>query len=128
MRTLWIGYMVIGLAAVVGASASLAQDRQVLDHDESTETGNEAEEPQTHEEMSDGPTIKTWEHMGAFVAEPVGRFWVGPEFVQGEPVYLLRTPVRQGLTTVEVSTTPFMSELSGFGELSGNPDEQPAGW
>ena len=78
MRTLWIGYMVIGLTVVVGVvPASLAQDTQVLDHGEATGTGNEAEELQTNEDMSDGLTTKTWEHMGAFVAEPIGRFWVG---------------------------------------------------
>jgi hypothetical protein len=127
MRTLWIGYMVIGLTVVVGVvPASLAQDPQVLDHGESTGTGNEAEEPQTHEEMSDGPTTKTWEHMGAFVAEPIGRFRVGPEFLDGESIYILRTPVSQSITTVEVSTTPF--EPSGVDGLIGNPDAHPAGW
>jgi hypothetical protein len=127
MRTLWIGYMVIGLAVVVGVvPASFAQDSPVPDHGKPAGTGNEAEEPQTHEDMSDGPRSKAWEHMGAFVAEPIGRFRVGPEFVDGESVYVLRTPVSQGVTTVEVSTTPF--EPSGVDGLIGNPDEHPAGW
>jgi hypothetical protein len=129
LRRLWIRYAAIGIASAVSVvSASFAQDPQVRVQGTSAATGNEAEKPQTHEDMSDGLTTKTWEHMGAFVAEPIGRFWVGPEFVEGEPVYLLRTPLTQAITTVEVSTTPFMSELSGLGEFIGNPDEQPAGW
>jgi hypothetical protein len=115
--------MVIGLAVVAGAvPASFAQDTPAPDYGKPAG----AEEPQAHEDMSDGSRSKTWEHMGAFVAEPVGRFRVGPEFVDGETVYILRTPVSQGVTTVEVSTTPF--EPSGVGELTGNPDEHPAGW
>lgn len=127
MRTLWIGYVVIGLAVVVGVVPnSFAQNSAVAEQGEAAGSGGKAEEPQAHEEMSDGPRSKAWEHMGAFVAEPIGRFWVGPEFVDGESVYILRTPVRQGITTVEASTTPF--EPLGVDELIGSPDEHPAGW
>jgi hypothetical protein len=129
LRRLWIGYTAIGIAGVVSVvPASFAQDPQVLVHGKSAGTGNEAKERQTHEDMSDGPRSKVWEHMGAFVAEPIGRFWVGPQFVDGETIYVLRIPVRQGLTIVEVSTTPFMLEPSGVNELIGRPDAQPAGW
>lgn len=127
MRTLWIGYMAIGVAVVVGVvPASFAQDSPVPDHDNSASTEAEAEKRQPREEMLDGPRSVAWQYMGAFVAEPIGRFRVGPEFVDGETVYSLRTSVSQSITTVEVSTTPF--EPSGVGELIGNPDEHPAGW
>lgn len=127
MRTLWIRYTAICIAVAVSvAPSSFARDPQVLVHGTSATAGNEAEERQTHEDMSDGLRSKAWEHMGAFVAEPIGRFRVGPEFVDGESVYVLRTPVSQGVTTVEVSTTPF--EPSGVDGLIGNPDEHPAGW
>ncbi len=125
---LWLG-SAIGIAGVVSvAPASFAQDPQVRVYGTSAGPENEAEEQQTNEDMSDGPQSKTWEHMGAFVAEPIGRFRVGPEFVEGETIYILRTPVSQGVTTVEISTTPFLSEFTGVSEFSGNPDEQPAGW
>lgn len=125
----WIGYTAIGIACVVSVvPASFAQDPQVLLHRTSAETGNEAEEPPTHEEMSDGLRTKTWEHMGAYVAEPIGRFRVGPEFVGGEIVYVLRAPFGPSIASVEVSTTPFTSELTGGFEYKGRPDDQPADW
>ena len=125
----WLGYTAIGIACVVNiVPASFAQDPQIVVQGMSATTANEPEEPQTHEHMSEDMRTKTWEHMGAYVAEPIGRFKVGPQFVEGETVYVLRAPVGLSMASVEVSTTPFMSELSGVYEYSGRPDEQPAGW
>ena len=42
------------------------------------------------------------------VAVPIGKVSVGPESLEGEPVYVRRTTVGAGMTVVEVSTTPFM--------------------
>jgi hypothetical protein len=126
MRT---GYLAIGLAVVVGVvPASFAQDSRVLDPGKSAGTGIDAEERQTHDEMSDGLRSETREHRGVFVAVPIGRVWVAPEFLGGEPSYVRRTTLRAGMTIVEVSTTPFMPEPPGVGKLIGRPDEQPASW
>ena len=117
-----LGYMTIGLAVVVSVvPASFAQDPRVLEHCKSTGTGIEAEERQTHQ--------RPGSNTGVFVDVPIGRVCVGPEFVDGEPVYERRTTVREGMTIVEVSTTPFTpvlrsNEVAG---LIGRPD-QPAGW
>ena len=63
-----------------------------------------------------------------FVDVPVGRVCVGPELVDGEPIYVRGTTVREGMRIVEVSTTPFMPVLApGVAELIVRPD-QPAGW
>ena len=117
MRT---GYLAIGLAAVVGVvPASFAQDSRVLDHGKPAGTGIEAEERQSQRPGSD---------TGVSVAVPIGRIWVGPEFVDGEPTYVRRMTVREGMTIVEVSTTPFMPVLPGANELIGRSNEQPASW
>jgi hypothetical protein len=117
--------MVIGLSAVVGVvPASPAQDPQVL----GAGTGTKAEERQTHDELSGGLTPEPREHGGVFVVKPVGKVWVGPELVEGEPSYVRRTTV-SNVTVVEVSTTPFMPVLAS-NEVAvsiGRPD-QPAGW
>ena len=124
MRTLWIGYMAIGLAAVVGVvPASLAQDSQVLDHGKPAGTGIEA---LTHDELSAGLRSEGREHTGVLVAVPIGKVWVGPESLDGEPGYVRRT-TDKGITIVEVSTTPFMLEPTGVAALIGRPD-QPAPW
>ena len=115
-----LGYMAIGLAAVVGVvPASFAQDSRVLDHGKSAGTGIEAEGRQTHQR----PGSDT----GVSVAVPIGRVSVGPEFEDGEPVYVRRTKVREGMTIVEVSTTPFMPVLASNEEPIGRSD-QPTGW
>src|SRR5215203_1260424 len=52
---LWIGYMAIGLAVVVTVvPASSAQAPPVLGQGKAAGTGIEAEEGQTHDEMTDG--------------------------------------------------------------------------
>jgi hypothetical protein len=115
-------YMAIGLAVVVGlVPASFAQDLQVLEHCKSAGTGFEAEERQAHQRLGS--------NTGISVDVPIGRVCVGPEFLDGEPVYVRRTTVTQGITIVEVSTTPFMPVLrsNGVDELIGRSD-QPASW
>ena len=111
--------MAIGLAVVV-VPASFAQDSRVVDQGKSAGTGIEAEERRTHQ--------RPGSNTGISLAVPIGRVSVGPEFVDGEPVYVRRTTVRPGMTIVEVSTTPFMPVFPGVDELIGRPDEQPASW
>ena len=117
------GNMASGLAAVVGVvPASFAQDSRVLDHDKSAGTGIAAEERQTHHRPGSNRVIS--------LAVPIGRVSVGPGFVDGEPIYLRRMTVREGMTIVEVSTTPFMPVLRSNEEppgVIGRPD-QPASW
>lgn len=116
-----LGYMAIGLAVVVSVvPASFAQDPRVLEHCESAGTGIGADERQAEERAS---------NTGVFLEAPIGRVCVGPEFLDGEPIYVRRTPVSQGMTVVEVSTTPFLPVL-GSNDVDGSigrPD-QPAGW
>ena len=121
MRT---AYMAIGLAAVVSVvPASFAQDSRVLDHGKSAGTGIEAER-QTHQ--------RPGSNTGISLEVPIGRVSVDPESLDGEPIYVRRMTVRERLTVVEVSTTPFMPVLAsneeprGVGSI-GRPD-QPAGW
>jgi hypothetical protein len=118
MRT---GSLAIGLLVVVSAvPASFAQASQVLDHCKTAGTGIEAEERQTHQR----PGSRT----GISLAVPIGRVWVGPESVEGEPVYVRRMTVREGMTIVEVSTTPFTPVLASNEELPRVRSDQPAGW
>lgn len=68
------------------------------------------------------------------VAVPIGRVSVGAEFVDGDPIHVRRTKVREGMTIVEVSTTPFMPVLTSTEKPSGldqsvhRPEEHPASW
>ena len=113
--------MAIGLAVVVsGVPASFAQDSRVLDHGKSAGTGIEAKERQTHQ--------RPGSNTGISLEVPIGRVSVGPEFVDGEPVYVRRMTVREGMTIVEVSTTPFMPVLASNEEPPGVRPDQPAGW
>jgi hypothetical protein len=118
MRTLGIGYMAIGLAAVV-VPASFAQASRVLEHCESAGTGIEAEERQTNQ--------RPGSNTGVSVEVPIGTVCVAPEVVDGESIYVRRTTVTEGMTIVEVSTTPFMTVSNEVDGLIGRPD-QPAGW
>lgn len=116
--------MAIGLAVVVGVvPASFAQDSRLLDHGKPAGTGIGAEKRQTNQ--------RPGRDAGVFVAVPTGRVRVGPQLVDGEPVYVRRTTVRDGMTIVEVSTTPFMPVLRSNEEPPGarkvRPD-QPASW
>jgi hypothetical protein len=115
MRT---GYMAIGLAAIVSVvPASFAQHSRVLAHGKSAATGIEARQTQQT------PGSNT----GISLAVPIGRVEVSPESLDGEAIYVRRMTVREGITIVEVSTTPFVPEALGVGELIVRPD-QPASW
>ena len=117
--------LAIGFAAVVGVvPASFARDSRVLNHDKAARNGIAAEEGRTHQR----PGSDT----GISIAVPIGKVWVGPESVEGEPVYVRRMTVREGMTIVEVSTTPFMPVLGSNNVPDGvalivRPD-QPASW
>jgi hypothetical protein len=68
------------------------------------------------------------------VAVPSGKVRVGAEHVDGAPVYVRRTTGIEGMTVVEVSTSPFMPVMRSNGEpaaadkLIANPAAQPASW
>jgi hypothetical protein len=115
--------MAIGLAVGVSVvPASLAQDSRALDHGKPAGTGTETKGRQTHSSLGRGISL----------AVPTGRVSVDPQAVAGEPIFVRRLTVRDGMTIVEVSTTPFMpvlasNEPSGGGQLVVRPD-QPAGW
>ena len=102
-------HMAIGLATVVGAvSASFAQ---------SGRTGVEGER-------------QTQSKTGISLAVPIGRVSVGPKSLDGEPVFVRRTTAKEGMTIVEVSTTPFMPVLASNEGPSAvvSRSDQPAGW
>ena len=115
-----LGNVAIGLAvAVSGVPASFAQDSRGLERCPS-DTGIEAQERQTDQRPAS--------NRGVLLEVPIGRVCVGPEFVGGETVYVRRTTVGQGMTIVEVSTTPFMpEEAAGVVASIARPD-QPASW
>ena len=109
--------MAIGLAAVVCvAPASFAHDSRPA--------------RPSNGELSGGLRLETPEHGGVSVARPIGKVWVGPEGLDGEPSYVRRTIDGKGITIVEVSTTPFAPVLAsneGPPGVIARPD-QPAGW
>lgn len=126
MRT---GYMAISLAAAVCViPASFAQVSPVPRHGLSAATGIEADTQQSHGKMSGGLRSVAPEHIGVFVDVPIGRVLVGPESVDGETTYVRRTVAKEGMTIVEVSTTPFVEELAEAGGLVVRPETQPASW
>ena len=102
--------MTIGLAVVVGdVPASFAQDSRDSDP---------------------GEAAGTTSNKGISLAVPIGTVTVGPRSLDGEPVYTRRSTVREGITIVEVSTTPFEPVLAsneGHPAAIVRPD-QPAGW
>jgi hypothetical protein len=65
---------------------------------------------------------------GISLEVPIGRVSVGPEILDGEPVYVRRSTVREGVTIVEVSTTPFTPVLASNEAPPGVRPDQPAGW
>jgi hypothetical protein len=111
-RRFLIGYSAIGLAIVVGAGGTSAA---------TVIAGNERQEHQA-------PGRDT----GISVAVPIGSVSLGPEVLDGEPVYERRVTVGGGMTIVEVSTTPFIpvsrsNAFPGAGDQIIRPD-QPAAW
>jgi len=112
--------MAIGLAVVGGVSASFAQDSRVLDHGKSAGTGIEPKERQTDQ--------RSGSNTGISLEVPIGRVSVGPEVLDGEPVYVRRSTVREGVAIVEVSTTPFTPVLASNEAPPGVRPDQPAGW
>ena len=121
MRT---GSIAIGLAALVGAvSASSAQDSRVPVQGKPAGTGIKAAR-QSHQGFG-GNT-------GITLDVPVGRVWVSPDSVAGEPIYVRRTTAGAGLTIVEVSTTPFIPVLASNEQPTGAGStvrsDQPASW
>ena len=122
MRT---GYMVVfGISiarVVVGVvPAAFAQDPRILDHGKSAGTAIEAEKRQAYQSLRS--------NTGISLAEPIGRVSVGPEYVDGAPIYVRRTTVREGMVIVEVSTTPFMPALRSNEAPGGARPDQPASW
>lgn len=114
-------YLVIGLAAVVGlVPASLAQGSEVPDPDKPAATAVEAKK---------GQKRTSARNANVSLAVPTAKVSVGPKSLEGEPVYVRRTTVGQGITVVEVSTTPFVPDLPSkqVAELAVRPD-QPASW
>ena len=112
--------MAIGLAvAVSGVPASSAQDWRVLDPGKSAGNGIEAGR-QTDQ--------RPGSNRGISLAVPTGRVAVGPGSLEGEPIYVRRATVRDGITIVEVSTTPFMPVLPSSGEAPEVRSDQPASW
>ena len=113
MRT---AYMAIGLAALVGlVPAGFAQHSRVVGHGKPGGTAIEIEPASSR---------------GISLVVPIGKVSVDRGSVGGEPVYEQRTKVTEGITIVEVSTTPFMPVLASNG---GQPQaiirpDQPAGW
>lgn len=102
--------MAVGFAALVSeVPASLAQDSGVLDQ---------------------GKLAGTRSNAGISIDVPIGKISVGAGSLEGEPIYVRRSTVREGITIVEVSTTPFVPVLSSgeqVAQLVVRPD-QPAGW
>ena len=114
--------MAIGLSiAVSGVPALLAQGPGVLDPCKfaGTTTIEPEERPAPQRPGS---------NTGISIDVPIGSVCVGPNSVDGEPVFVRRTTEGPGMTVVEVSTTPFEPVLtSNQPGLLGRPD-QPAGW
>ena len=114
--------MAIGLAAVLGVvPASFARDSRLPDQGKPAGTATEAEEPPAYRQFGN--------NTGVSLAVPIGSVSLGPDPTGGESVYVRRTTSGEGITIVEVSTTPFVPELRSteFAALKVRPD-QPAGW
>lgn len=111
--------MAFGLAAVVGVvPAALAQDSG-----KSAGTEAEAKGRQAPQKLGRGISL----------AVPTGRISVDPQTVAGEPIFVRRATVRDGMTIVEISTAPFMPvslSKEEAGELARSivRSDQPASW
>ena len=111
MRT---AFVAVGIAAIVAVvPASLAHGAPTLVRGKTA---------------SNGLRLDAGEQAGISVAVPVGRVWVDAKSLAGEPSYVRRTKGKEGVTIVEVSTTPFLPELPGAGGTIGRAAELPASW
>lgn len=132
VRRQWTGIVAIALTAVASvAPASFAQDARVLDQGKSAGAGMQADQRPALDGLPDGVRPEAQAHPGVYIAVPIGKVRVGPEFVEGEPVYVRRTKVSAGMTIVEVSKTPFAPVLGdslGAVASTGIPADQPTGW
>ena len=118
MRTACIANV---LAAVVGvAPAAFAQDPQVADRGKFAGTGTEAKKRQAHQTTGSKKSVS--------LAVPIGRISVDRGSAGGEPVYVRRSTVREGITIVEVSTTPFAPVLAANEGPPAVRSDQPASW
>jgi hypothetical protein len=113
----------IGLAVVLGGvPASFAQDSRIVDHGKSAGTATAVKGRKTAQTLGRGISLVV----------PSGKISVDTNAVASEPVYVRRSTVRDGITIVEVSTTPFMPVLAANAGPGGTPlkvrPDQPAGW
>jgi len=113
-------FLAFGLALLVGCAPAVAQVSQASDQGNSAGARNEAKDRQRDQ--------KPLGNKGISLAVPVGRVSVGPDFPEGAPVYVRRTTVREGMTVVEVSTTPFMPVLASNEKAPVVRPDQPASW
>ena len=109
--------MAIGLAVIVGSvPVSFAQDSRSSDRGKSAGT---------HQGLGN--------NTGISIDVPMGKISVDPQSLDGEPIYVRRTTGKEGVTILEVSTTPFMPVLASneqtaeVARWAAKPD-QPAGW
>ena len=115
--------MAIAVAAVVGdARASFAQDSRVPDPGKHAGT---AKNRVTHQGLDSSKGIS--------LVVPTGKISVDHGSPGGEQIYVRRSTGKEGVTMVEVSTTPFMPVLASnegaqVGSLSIVKPDQPAGW
>lgn len=122
-------YVAIGLAALVAlVPASFAQAPELPGHGKSAGAKAEMQKRRAPREMPAGLSLEAGEHMGVSVAEPIGKAWVGPERVEGEPSYVRRTKGKEGMLIVELSSTPFAEGPPGMEQVIGRPEEHPASW
>ena len=115
--------MAIGIAVVVGdVPASSAQDSRVPDPGKPAGT---AKNRATHQGLDSSKGIS--------LVVPTGKILVDHGSPGGEQIYVRRSTGKEGVTIVEVSTTPFMPVLASdkgvqVSSLSVVKPNQPAGW
>ena len=115
--------MAMGIAAVVGdVPASFAQDSRVPDPSKPART----EKKLARDQGLDGSK-------GISLVVPTGKISVDHGSPGGEQIYVRRSTGKEGVTIVEVSTTPFIPILASnegpqVSSLSVVRPDQPAGW
>ena len=81
--------------------------------------------------IEERPTHVRGSNAGISVAVPIGKVSVDPKVLGGEPIFVRRSTVREGITIVEVSTTPFEPVLASSEGVSAQAivrADQPASW